>query len=276
MKKSRTALLLLSLTCLSLHGSLDVLLEPVSRASFQPKAIPETDTVEPLPAEETPAAMEPEEIVPEFTLSRSLLTTLLREELMQKFSPRGTLTIELTRPWEELAVNPSNWTIKVTEFPAEGLQKKINLRFRVYSDSTILGEWFVPLKCALWQEGLLLKTKLDRGQSLEEDFFRKTPVNVLESNSLYVPTYIELADYEVTRSITHSSLLEWSDIREKPAVRKGQMIEILAEDGLMSIRTKGTAVESGAIGEIIAIRNLTSSKKLQGKIINDNTVQVYF
>lgn len=271
--------LLLASTPTLVFSSFESLLEPVkqelSLAETQSSPVQNNQTNKNTTQQATPFVPNYDK-QEDFLITRSMLSNLLRDALIDKFFPEGTLKIELSRPWNDLLVNPNNWTLQVIEYPAEGLQKNINLRFRIFSDAKPLGEWYVGIHCALWQEGLLLKTKLNKGQALEESFFQKTPVNVLSNNNLYVPSSIQIEDYEVTRSLNHTSILEWNDIRVKPIVRKGQIIDVIVDDGLMSIRTRGTAMENGSIDEMIFVRNLASSKKIQAKVINDNTVQVFF
>ena len=50
----------------------------------------------------------------------------------------------------------------------------------------------------------------------------------------------------------------------------------MAQQGLLAIRMKALALENGAAGDLIKLRNLESRKEFNGQILNENQVQVHF
>ncbi len=68
-----------------------------------------------------------------------------------------------------------------------------------------------------------------------------------------------------------------ADQTEKiPLIKSGQMVTIIAENGVLKISVTGKANSSGAEGEIIRVQNLTSLKEIPAKVIDASTVQVAF
>jgi flagellar basal body P-ring formation protein FlgA len=59
-------------------------------------------------------------------------------------------------------------------------------------------------------------------------------------------------------------------------VRRGQIVEVVAKHGQLAISMKALALESGASGSLIKLRNLESRKEFSGQILNENKVQVHF
>jgi flagella basal body P-ring formation protein FlgA len=62
----------------------------------------------------------------------------------------------------------------------------------------------------------------------------------------------------------------------RPVVRKGQVVEVVAQSGMLAISMKAMALESGAMGDQIRLRNLENRREINGEVINENKVQIHF
>jgi flagella basal body P-ring formation protein FlgA len=62
----------------------------------------------------------------------------------------------------------------------------------------------------------------------------------------------------------------------RPLIRKGQFVEAVAQHGAMSISMKALALENGAAGDLIRLRNVESRKDFNAQVLNENKVQVRF
>ena len=65
-------------------------------------------------------------------------------------------------------------------------------------------------------------------------------------------------------------------IEKIPLIKSGQMVTIIAENGVLKVSVTGKANSSGAEGDIIRVQNLTSLKEIPAKVIDASTVQVAF
>ena len=65
-------------------------------------------------------------------------------------------------------------------------------------------------------------------------------------------------------------------VEKVPLIKSGQMVTIIAENGVMKISVTGKAHSSGAEGDIIRVQNLTSLKEIPARVIDATTVQVAF
>lgn len=65
-------------------------------------------------------------------------------------------------------------------------------------------------------------------------------------------------------------------VEKVPLVKSGQIVTIIAENGVIKISVSGKAHSSGAEGDIIRVQNLTSLKEIPAKVIDASTVQVAF
>jgi flagella basal body P-ring formation protein FlgA len=63
-------------------------------------------------------------------------------------------------------------------------------------------------------------------------------------------------------------------IRVRPVIHRGQLADVLIQDGALSITLKVEALEDGAPGQMIRARNLVSRRDLIGKVLNQQTILV--
>ena len=64
------------------------------------------------------------------------------------------------------------------------------------------------------------------------------------------------------RDVPADRLLTWHDIARRPLVRKGEMVESTATEGKLYVTMKALALENGARGDLITVRNLESRKDI--------------
>ena len=69
-----------------------------------------------------------------------------------------------------------------------------------------------------------------------------------------------------TRNLTPNRLLNWRDVARRPLVRKGEMVEVAATEGTLLITLKGLAMENGAQGDTVTVRNLESKRDIHAQV----------
>jgi len=88
----------------------------------------------------------------------------------------------------------------------------------------------------------------------------------------------DLADHDFTfaRSVPAGRVLTWRDVARRALVRKGDLIEVAAIEGPLTVTLKALAMQSGAAGDMVTVRNLESKKDITAQVIAENRVQVRF
>jgi flagella basal body P-ring formation protein FlgA len=71
-------------------------------------------------------------------------------------------------------------------------------------------------------------------------------------------------------------LLAWRDLTRRSLIRKGQIVEVAAIDGTLTITTKALAMENGAAGDTVKLRNLESKKDFSALVVAEARAQVRF
>lgn len=257
---------LLALAASFAHAGLEDLLEPVSMPATAAAQAP-AQTQERAGVEQ---AEQPEKV----TLEK--LEARLADVLQARGQYPGTLEVALLRPWAALESPSTKWYLEITERSGNGLASTMVLRFRLSTTEKVLGEWDYPVRCRLWQQVLGAKAQVERGVALTPELFGVRRVDALAQGRELVPAGAQLSDLETVQTLGQGDLLEWRAVRSIPLVRKGEVLDVVAEEGLLRITMKAMALEDGARGDFIKVRNFQSRKDVQVEVLNEKRARVHF
>jgi flagella basal body P-ring formation protein FlgA len=115
---------------------------------------------------------------------------------------------------------------------------------------------------------------MERGQVVDDDAVESKRIDVLKERTVPLPASFELSGYELAMPIPAGKVLTRRDIVEKELVKKGQMVDVLVSQGSLSLRMKAMALEGGAVGITVKLRNLDSRKDFFGEVIGEGQVSV--
>lgn len=80
----------------------------------------------------------------------------------------------------------------------------------------------------------------------------------------------------LTRSVLPGAPLTDAAVSDRPVVKRGAKIFLLAAGGEFTIRAQGEIRHDAAVGDRVKAVNLQSKKTVSGMLVNENTVQVEF
>jgi flagella basal body P-ring formation protein FlgA len=65
-------------------------------------------------------------------------------------------------------------------------------------------------------------------------------------------------------------------LKSVKTIKRGKMVKMLLESGPMMIVTFGLSEEDGSRGDFIRVKNISSNRIVQAKVIDDSSVRVDF
>ena len=266
----KTLLLLLLAGSAAAHAQLDRLLAPVLGAApgAAPGRAPTFAALQPGPT----AALLPAASM----LTTERLLAELEKELGTRFAVAGELKLSLARTWEPVRLPGDDLFLAVTELPVGGVSGAFFIRVKASSGGTPLGEWQLPLRAQLWQEVWIAATRLERGQPLDAQMLGAQKVDVLRERNPLIPATADPSTFEIAQSVPAGRPLTTRDLVVRPLIRKGQVVDVVARQGMLAVTMKALALESGAAGDLIKLRNVQSRREFSGQILHENKVQVHF
>ncbi len=207
-------------------------------------------------------------------LAQDQFLAALNQDLSAHFNLTGELTLDLIRPWTPPAQSAVSWSVVVTEYPTVAGSSML-VRCRVLADGVVAAESTLLLRAALWRDAWVSRAPLSIGATFDPTQLDTRRVDLFRERDA-LPADVGDRTFIYTRALTASRLLSWRDIGRRPLVRKGEMVEVAAIDGAMLITLKGLAMENGAQGDTVTIRNLESKRDIHAQVVSENRVQVRF
>jgi len=199
--------------------------------------------------------------------SAEALTAACTRDLAAHFNLEGDLQLEIIRPWTPDRPVAAGWTMNVLEYPSTAASTML-VRCEVKDPAGSQVATLI-LHAALWRDAwaVHLPVEVSRLEARRCDFLRERDV---------LPATEGDDSYMFARALPVGRLLTWRDIVRHPLVKRGDLVEVTAADGLLRITMKVLALQSGVKGDMITVRNTESNKDFSATITDRNHVQVQF
>ena len=209
------------------------------------------------------------------TLDAELLEKKIASALSHRYQASGHVLARLSREWKPLNV-PVDWEFKFQQSIPDELSANAFMRFSISSDGLDLGEWGYPVKCSQMVDVAVAKVPLNRGNRITPDLLSSSVMDALGSGANCVLSDARLNGYQVASSLKPGTVLKWSHLSKVTLVRKGQVVNVFASGKGIFVEMKGQAMEDGVEGSFVRIRNISSNREFQAKVLNETSVKVYF
>ena len=132
----------------------------------------------------------------------------------------------------------------------------------------------VPMSVSIYKKVLIAAYSIPRGKVLLKEDFKLAKYDLARLPNGYIENLSQIQGMKLTRNLSIGVPLSPSMIKKPQIIKRGQRIFIIARSGKLEVRMSGKALAHGAVGDRIAVVNLSSKKKLEGVIMKDGTVNV--
>ncbi len=213
--------------------------------------------------------------------SASNLNEILKKEIISLYSidtSRCDIEIKKNRirikadEFDSLCVNSLAGSISDAQLVPRG---SISLRVKFYKDKNEIKKGQIRVKVRHFENVLI---SIDRIKRFEIPTPEKYKIKWMEITSLTdnpVTSEDELSGKWAKRNVGKGQILTSRMFETIPTITSGQEVSILYKSTGLEISTRGTALQSGCIGDLIKIKNNQSRKIIACTVMDDATVQVY-
>jgi flagella basal body P-ring formation protein FlgA len=94
--------------------------------------------------------------------------------------------------------------------------------------------------------------------------------------TLYPSDLDNVIGKRLKRDMPSGAVVTNQALEDRPILKKGDLVTILAENGRLVVRAKGTTMEKGKVGDTIRVKNVSSGREVMGKVLNSSTIAVHF
>ena len=293
--KSRATLLFVSAICYVTvaEGSLDEILaplpeierteldsveEPASLSSSDRKDSPNYErSREVLEADTSKVSVEETEFVPpRKPIPANALLKAIEEEVDALLRPAGQISLSPLRQLPNLSQYDQPFQVVVSRLPGRLSGKSMQLSVQVQNAEGVLGNWDIPFRPHLYSDVWFTKAPLRKGDLAKVSDLEVRQVDLLNEPDAVVARLEALQRHEYRHDLRPGQPLEWTDLVERSLVRKGEIVDVIAYQGMIGITMRAKVQENGVRGDMVFLRNLESNKEFAGEVIDEGRVQVTF
>jgi hypothetical protein len=180
-----------------------------------------------------------------------LLTATLQKEYVKE---KGDLELRLGRPWASRSIPDEPLSIKVLDLPATGITSSFILRFELRTAQGTVGTWQLSMQARIWRDMWIARSALKRGEPAASADIERERRDLLTMHEPLAEFAAGDTSLELAEPLQAGSPLVARSVKARPVIRQ--------------------ALEDGAPGQIIRVRNAQSRRDIRGKVINEQTILI--
>ena len=222
---------------------------------------------------EAPApAADPAAVTAEAPLSAEQVLADLARDLHDRYNLSGQLEVDFANLWTPPIRIAKSWRVSVIDYPP-GAGASMVVRYRILADGAQVEDSTVVLRAALWRDAWVAREPLASGESLDPSRFELRRIDCFRVRDA-LPAGSVASDLILVRTVQAGTMLVWADVGHRPLVRKGDIIDVTAKEGLLRVSMKAIALQNGALGDVVTVRNPESLKTIPALVVGESRVEV--
>lgn len=187
----------------------------------------------------------------------------------------GQIELRLSRPWTPVAIADEAFTLKVLDIPTSGIAANFIARFELETAfGEHLGPWQTSLQARVWREVWVARSPIKRGEPAATADLVRERRDLLLCHEAMADLISQDAALEFVEPVPQGAPILARFIKPRAVVRRGQNLAAVIQDGALMITLKVEALEDGAAGQFIRVRNPLSRRDLHAKIVDEQNVLV--
>ena len=134
---------------------------------------------------------------------------------------------------------------------------------------------YVPTRVRLMQPVVVANRALSRGQRLEAQDLRIEHRDIGELRRPAVRHPTQVLGYRVDRPVSPGRVVDAAMLSAPVLVERGRRVRLAVRARGMDISMSGQAMEDGALGDTVRVRNTSSRAIVEGVVTGSGTVRTY-
>jgi flagella basal body P-ring formation protein FlgA len=131
----------------------------------------------------------------------------------------------------------------------------------------------LAVRLAWTQPVLVLTRSVKRGETLRESDFAVRPQRVARAG-VYASRPSEAAGRSLRKNLSQGEAIALNLLVDVPIIERGKVVTIVVQSAGVTVKARGEALENGALGDVINVRNLASKAVVKAVVVAKDTVEV--
>ena len=202
----------------------------------------------------------------------SFAQSALLEELTQRFNG-GEYQIEADTSVPNLSLPTGKLDFSLRRLRSQFLAGDINVYLDISIDGVNRKSVKIPFSVKLTSKVLIAKKNFTRGDPLDlKDFEGST--QTLGQARLAPVHETQLKQMRANRRVSKGTVLISNMVERIPKILSGKLVTIVADFNGVRVKSSGTALADGFIGQEISVKNRLSKRVIFGVVMPNGDVQV--
>ena len=133
---------------------------------------------------------------------------------------------------------------------------------------------YVPVKIQRLTSVFVSSQPIAKGDQITDTDIQLVSMDISKLRGSYIKTKAEIIGKIPKRSIRLGSVFNPRYLRLPIMIKKGDLVDIVAESQGLRIRMQGKAINNGAKGQKINVKNLSSNRTIQAIVQNSGLVKI--
>ncbi|WP_172597611.1 flagellar basal body P-ring formation chaperone FlgA [Sulfuriflexus mobilis] len=133
---------------------------------------------------------------------------------------------------------------------------------------------FVPVNIKQFAEVVVSTQRLSRNTPIQAQQLTLERRAVNRLHGQYLTRLEEVVGQLPKSALAKGKVVSPRLLKQQNLVKRGQNVMILAENTQIQVRSQGTAMTSGRIGEVIRVKNLSTKKIVEGTVTSRGNVKI--
>ncbi len=202
------------------------------------------------------------------------LSQAVAGRIMTDFGFDSTLATVTVARLEPVVADVTGYEVRVIPQTQGTPRGRFSARVELYRQGELVQQGTAAIDARFWADLLVPVRNISRGENLTPDLFTLKRFDVTAWTEPMLADPAHLAGCRAKNILTAGRQVGLARLEKIPDVSTGGTVTLVGTVGILEIRAKGVALQNGAIGETIAVRNTDSGKVLNGKIIAPGAVAV--
>jgi len=193
-------------------------------------------------------------------------------QLAKRQGNSASIDIEVGSLDSRLRLSKCSQALSTFESPNSKTSGKTTVGVRC--DGDIFWKLYISVNIKVMKEIAVLKNPITRNSILTADDITLVKKDISSLHQGYYTQANKLVGKHVKRAMKSGTIITPAKVKNPLAIKKGSMVTILADISGIKVRMKGKALKSGSLGDWITAKNLSSNRKIEGKILKSGVILV--
>ncbi len=210
------------------------------------------------------------QVVPAETI-RQAVREYVRSQLLHA---ENDVVIEFRTLVSDVPVPASNCRVLAGNGTLRNVRGTVSVPVDIICNDSTVRRQLVSIRVRTFGDVYVAARQLDRSAILTEGDLLKQRVETTTLADDAIADFAACAGMQVNKILNAGTILRSCYLTPIPVVRTGDRISVLVRSGRVTLRSEGTARESGGIGSTIAIQVPGKNERLRARIVSASTAEI--